>query len=125
MLTSEPPLYSVNAHAEELREYFVSHGGQQSLYLDLTGDYGELARMFVDEMKKHVSSYSPLDTKLRQEAGNLDDAEDDAQRASFQQISDNTLSEWILPDFSTTTLKDYTVCSVLMMATCKAYVQKP
>ncbi|KAI0654379.1 hypothetical protein C8Q70DRAFT_1058475 [Cubamyces menziesii] len=81
--------FYVNAHAEELREYFVSHGGQQSLYLDLTGDYGELARMFVDEMKKH--------------------------------ISDNTLSEWILPDFSTTTLKDYTVCSVLMMATCKAY----
>ncbi|KAJ8481919.1 hypothetical protein ONZ51_g5702 [Trametes cubensis] len=113
--------FYVNAHAEELREYFVSHGGQQSLYLDLTGDYGELARMFVDEMKKHVSSYSPLDPELCLNVVNLDAAEDDAQRAYFRQISDNTLSEWILPDFSTTTLKDYTVCSVLMMATCKAY----
>ncbi|KAI0325948.1 hypothetical protein GY45DRAFT_1329621 [Cubamyces sp. BRFM 1775] len=81
--------FYVNAHAEELREYFVSHDGQQSLYVELTGDYGELARKFVVEMEKH--------------------------------ISDNTLSEWILPDFTTTTLKDYTVCSVLMMATCKAY----
>ncbi|KAH9899269.1 hypothetical protein C8Q73DRAFT_313059 [Cubamyces lactineus] len=81
--------FYVNAHAEDLRQYFVSHGGQQSLYLELTEDYGKLARMFTVEMKKH--------------------------------ISDSTLSEWILPDFSTTTLKDYTVCSILMMATCKAY----
>ncbi|KAH9899271.1 hypothetical protein C8Q73DRAFT_787174 [Cubamyces lactineus] len=81
--------FYVNAHAEELREYFVSHDGQQSLSLDACGDFGEIARKFTAEMKKY--------------------------------FSDNTLSEWILPDFSTTTLKDHTVCSVLMMATCKAY----
>ncbi|KAH9899270.1 hypothetical protein C8Q73DRAFT_787173 [Cubamyces lactineus] len=81
--------FYVNAHAEELRQYFVSHDGQQQLRLGADGDFGELARQFAVEMKKH--------------------------------ISDSTLSEWILPDFSTTTLIDYTVCSVLMMVTCKAY----
>lgn len=27
--------------------------------------------------------------------------------------------EWILPDFTTTTLKDTTICSILMMSTLK------
>lgn len=33
---------------------------------------------------------------------------------------DSTLAEWILPDFTTTTIKDSTICSVLMMSTLKA-----
>ena len=35
---------------------------------------------------------------------------------------DKDLQEWILPDFSTTTLSDTIICSVLMMSTLKTYV---
>ena len=35
------------------------------------------------------------------------------------QVVDDTLVEWILPGFTTTTTKDTTACSVVMMATLK------
>jgi len=38
-----------------------------------------------------------------------------------QNVIDKDLQKWILPDFTTTTLSDTIICSVLMMATLKAY----
>ena len=35
---------------------------------------------------------------------------------------DKDLVQWVLPDFSTTTLTDTSVCAVLLMATLKSYV---
>ncbi|RPD75593.1 hypothetical protein L226DRAFT_612606 [Lentinus tigrinus ALCF2SS1-7] len=37
-------------------------------------------------------------------------------------VVDSTLVEWILPDFTTTTLHDRAVCSIVMMASLKQYV---
>ncbi|KZT00873.1 uncharacterized protein LAESUDRAFT_708199 [Laetiporus sulphureus 93-53] len=37
--------------------------------------------------------------------------------------TDETLKRWILPDFTTTTLVDTTICSVMMMATLSAEIQ--
>ncbi|RDX55247.1 hypothetical protein OH76DRAFT_1552446 [Lentinus brumalis] len=38
-----------------------------------------------------------------------------------ENVVDSTLVEWILPDFTTTTLHDRAVCSVVMMASLKQY----
>ena len=39
---------------------------------------------------------------------------------SHSKVVDKTLVEWVLPDFTTTTANDATICSVLLMATLKA-----
>ncbi|KAL1949119.1 hypothetical protein VTO73DRAFT_10925 [Trametes versicolor] len=86
--------FYVNAHAEELREYFVAHEGKRTLTVSDVGtphtvDFGRLARA----MTRHI----------------------------HKSVIDSTLVEWILPDFTTTSLKDTTICSVIMMSTLKAY----
>ncbi|OJT14288.1 hypothetical protein TRAPUB_9148 [Trametes pubescens] len=88
--------FYVNAHAEELRAYFVAHEGTRRLIVEDVGtrhsvDFGRLARAMTREIHKNVV--------------------------------DSTLAEWILPDFTTTTIKDSTICSVLMMSTLKAYFE--
>ncbi|EIW55108.1 uncharacterized protein TRAVEDRAFT_172771 [Trametes versicolor FP-101664 SS1] len=88
--------FYVNAHAEELRAYFVAHEGTRRLLVEDVGtrhsvDFGRLARAMTREIHKNVV--------------------------------DSTLAEWILPDFTTTTIKDSTICSVLMMSTLKAYFE--
>ncbi|KAL1949118.1 hypothetical protein VTO73DRAFT_10924 [Trametes versicolor] len=88
--------FYVNAHADELRAYFVAHEGTRRLTVSGVGtrhsvDFGSLARAMTREIHKNVV--------------------------------DSTLAEWILPDFTTTTIKDSTVCSVLMMSTLKAYFE--
>ena len=40
---------------------------------------------------------------------------------SFIQVVDKTFVEWTLPDFTTTTLNDTTICSVLLMSTLQKY----
>ncbi|KAH9855392.1 hypothetical protein C2E23DRAFT_883330 [Lenzites betulinus] len=86
--------FYVNAHAEELRAYFVAHEGKQGLTVNAKVkngeiDFGQFARDMTLQIHKNVV--------------------------------DSTLAEWILPDFTTTTEKDMTICSVLMMATLKEY----
>ncbi|OJT14294.1 hypothetical protein TRAPUB_9154 [Trametes pubescens] len=85
---------SVNAHAEELRQYFVAHEEKKTLVVEDVGtrysvDFGRLARLMTDKIHENVV--------------------------------DGTLVEWILPDFTTTTLKDTTICSILMMSTLKQF----
>ncbi|KAI0356037.1 hypothetical protein OH77DRAFT_1589515 [Trametes cingulata] len=84
--------FYVNAHAEELRHYFVPHEGQKPLIVETMGsrysiDYGALARAMTRQIHENVV--------------------------------DKTLVEWVLPDFSTTTVKDTTICSVFLMSTLK------
>ncbi|EIW55111.1 uncharacterized protein TRAVEDRAFT_51237 [Trametes versicolor FP-101664 SS1] len=86
--------FYVNAHAGELRNYFVAHEGKRRLTVYDVGtrhtvDFGRLARAMTQQIHKNVV--------------------------------DSTLVEWILPDFTTTSLKDTTICSVIMMSTLKAY----
>ncbi|KAI4259866.1 MAG: hypothetical protein L6R42_004339 [Xanthoria sp. 1 TBL-2021] len=80
--------FHINAHAEELRSFFVAHEGREELeVLDegtiKTVDFGPLAVRMTKEMDKHI-----VDPDLRQ---------------------------WILPDFSTTTHTDTVTAAVLIM----------
>ncbi|KAJ8481901.1 hypothetical protein ONZ51_g5696 [Trametes cubensis] len=88
--------FYVNAHAEELRHYFVAHEGKKELIVQASGtrytvDFGALSR----QMTKKI----------------------------HENVLDSTLVDWILPDFTTTTVKDTTICSVVMMSTLKAYFE--
>ncbi|KAH8101707.1 hypothetical protein BXZ70DRAFT_931611 [Cristinia sonorae] len=84
----------VNANAEELQSSFVQHEGQKSLDINLFG-----TRHTVDfgEFAKMMSA-------------KIDD-----------DIVDKSLKDWILPNFSTTTDNDTTVCAIMMMATLQKF----
>jgi hypothetical protein len=86
----------VNAHAEELREHFVAHGGKQGVKVFGAGcrysvDFGLLAQ----QMTKAMDDF----------------------------VVDPSLRDWILPAFSTTTHTDSVAAAVVMMATLKAYFE--
>lgn len=86
--------FYINAHAEELRTYFVDHEGQKELTVYAVGnihtvDFGALA--------KHMTS-------LIQD-----------------NVKDPDLQDWIMPDFSTTTSSDRAVAAVLMMGAMQKY----
>ncbi|EIW74183.1 hypothetical protein CONPUDRAFT_170209 [Coniophora puteana RWD-64-598 SS2] len=84
----------VNAHAEELRSSFVAHQGKKELVVSAGGD-----RYSVD-----------FGDMARQMTGLL-----------HKNLVDPELRDWILPIFSTTTITDSTVASIVMMATMKKY----
>ncbi len=78
----------INAHAEELRSFFVAHQGQKELWIKAVGtihtvDFGALARSMTELMSANV-----VDPELR---------------------------PWIMPAFSTTTETDKVVASIVMM----------
>ena len=86
--------FYINAHAEELRSFFVAHEGQKELEVVEMGtirsvDFGELAIRMTRQIEKSV-----LDPELR---------------------------TWIMPEFSTTTKSDRVVASILMMGTLQKY----
>ena len=86
--------FHVNAHAEELRPFFVTHEGRKELEVFEFGtiktvDFGPLAVRMTKEMDKHV-----VDPDLRQ---------------------------WIMPDFTTTTDTDTVTAAVLMMGAMQEY----
>ena len=84
----------VNANAEQLRSCFVAHEGKKELVVTAVGD-----RYTVDF------------GWMSREMGDL----------LAKEVVDKTLVEWIVPDFSTTTVTDKTVGCMIMMATLKAY----
>ena len=59
---------SVNAHAEELRQYFVSHEGQRTLEIEANGkgtpgwplDCADMARQFAQKIHENVRGYPDL-----------------------------------------------------------------
>ena len=87
--------FYVNAHAEELRDSFVAHEDKKEL--EIVFHSGN--RFTVDQ-----SLFARRMTELMHD-----------------NIVDSELRTWILPSFSTTTLNDITVASIIMMGTLKAY----
>jgi hypothetical protein len=86
--------FYINANAEELRDYFVSHEGQKELIVELVGTidsqvYDVFAKLMADVMSEN--------------------------------IKDPELRDWILPSFSTTTDTDRAVGSVLFMGAMQKY----
>ncbi|KAF9072081.1 hypothetical protein BDP27DRAFT_1321041 [Rhodocollybia butyracea] len=87
--------FYVDANAESLRSIFVAHEGKKELVVEAVG-----SRYTVDfgYMARTMTE------KLR------------------ENINDPSVVDWITPKFSTTTLNDAVVSSVLMMATMKHYL---
>ena len=87
--------FYINAHAEELRDVFVSHQGQEELVVEFgdgtlsTVDYS----VFATEMSKLVK----------------------------KKVVDPELCSWMLPAFSTTTQHDVAIASVAMMGSMQKY----
>ena len=85
----------INAHAEELRSFFVAHEGQKELWIIYdsgsihTVDMGDFARRMGYLLSKNVK--------------------------------DPELHPWIIPAFSTTTNNDRVVASVIMMGALQKY----
>ncbi|KAM5542914.1 hypothetical protein V8D89_003298 [Ganoderma adspersum] len=88
--------FYINAHAEELRSHFVAHEGKKRLVIKTVGT-------------RHSVNYAKLARTFT--------------KLIHENVVDDTLVKWILPKFTTTTLKDTTVCSVVMMATLKEYFE--
>jgi hypothetical protein len=89
--------FYVNAHAEDLREFFAEHEGKKEIIIDVgltpleAMDMGALAQKFTLLIKEN--------------------------------IVDNELRDWIMPDFSTTTDEDKTVAAIVMMGTLQKYFE--
>jgi hypothetical protein len=84
----------VNAHAEELRHLFVEHEGKKELVIDAIG-----------------SRYTVDFGDMSRQMGQL----------IQKNVLDADLRSWLVPDFTTTTINDQIVASVVMMATLAAY----
>ncbi|RFU75202.1 hypothetical protein TARUN_7036 [Trichoderma arundinaceum] len=89
--------FYINAHAEELRSFFVRHEGRKELIVDLSPQTMETL---------DIAFAATLFAKLIQE-----------------NVVDPDLERWILPNFSTTTSNDISVAAMVMMATTKAYFE--
>ncbi|KAJ5469126.1 hypothetical protein N7475_006878 [Penicillium sp. IBT 31633x] len=86
--------FFVNAHAEELRSFFVAHDGQKQLEVGGAGsidntNFGALAVRMTELIQKNV-----IDEDLR---------------------------DWIMPSFTTTTESDNVVAAILMMGALQKY----
>ena len=86
--------FYINAHAEELRSFFVAHEGQKEL---VTVDFGTIDTV----------DFGTIAEKMT--------------RLIAKNVLDPDLRDWIMPAFSTTTTSDRVVASVLMMGTLQKY----
>ncbi len=86
--------FYINAHAEELRSFFVAHDGQKELE---TIDFGTI----------HSVDFGPIAQKMT--------------HLIQKNVLDPELRTWIMPSFSTTTSSDRVVASVLMMGALQKY----
>ncbi|KAL7908032.1 hypothetical protein GGI35DRAFT_453182 [Trichoderma velutinum] len=89
--------FYINAHAEELRSFFVEHEGKKQLVVDLSPQ---------TMINLDIAYAAKLFTGLIQE-----------------NVRDPDLKSWLLPDFSTTTDNDISVAAMVMMATTKSYFE--
>lgn len=86
--------FYINAHAEELRYFFVDHEGQEELVVEMVGtrhtvDFGSFAQQMANLLGKKVK--------------------------------DPELRDWVMPDFSTTTDEDRAVGAILFMGAMQKY----
>ena len=93
-ILSQLSLY-INAHAEELRSFFVAHEGQKALWIH----YGSGSIHTIDN------------GRFAQNMGIL----------LSKNVNDPDLHPWIMPAFSTTTDNDRIVASVIMMGALQKY----
>ena len=85
----------INAFAEELRSKFVAHEGKKELQLEIPES--SLEGINFDSLARRMASLLN------------------------ENLVDESLEEWIIPNFSTTTKVDITVATITMMASMKAY----
>jgi hypothetical protein len=86
--------FYINANAEALRDYFVSHQGQKELVVK---DVGTIDSVDIAALARRMT-------------GLIQD-----------NVKDPNLRDWIMPAFSTTTVGDRTTAAVLMMGSMQAY----
>lgn len=86
--------FFINAHAEDLRSFFVSHEGQKQLEVIENGDI-------------HSVDFGTLALRMT--------------RLIETNVVDEELRTWIMPDFSTTTESDNVVAAILMMGALQKY----
>ena len=84
----------INAHAEELRSFFVAHEGQKELWIEGGGTI-------------HSADFRAMSQKM--------------SKLMSTQVVDPELHSWIMPDFSTTTENDQIVASIIMMGAMQKY----
>ena len=85
----------VNAHSEEMRNYFVNFEGKKMLEIVYEG--GTAKRLDWTGFTANISILIE------------------------RNVTDLTLRSWIVPDFSTTTENNKVVCSIVMMSTLQKY----
>ncbi|OJJ60227.1 hypothetical protein ASPSYDRAFT_78443 [Aspergillus sydowii CBS 593.65] len=86
--------FYINANAEDLRSLFVAHEGQKEL---VTVDVGTI----------HTVDFGTIALKFT--------------RLIEENVVDEELRDWIMPDFSTTTKSDSVVAAILMMGALQEY----
>ncbi|KAI0334311.1 hypothetical protein GY45DRAFT_1343615 [Cubamyces sp. BRFM 1775] len=86
--------FYINAHAEELRGYFVVHTASERLTVERNGN-------------RYTLDYESMVGEMTRLIGH--------------NVVDATLVDWILPNFTTTTSKDTMICSIAMMSTLQRY----
>ena len=91
--------FYVNAHAEELRSFFVAHEGQKGLEVEADGVIFENGVSKID--------YGRMAVKMTE--------------LIAANVNDPQLRTWIMPDFSTTTEADKVVAAILMMGAMQEY----
>ncbi|KAK7211068.1 hypothetical protein V2G26_018246 [Clonostachys chloroleuca] len=90
--------FYVNGHAEQLRHGLVHHDGKKTMNIEMEADT-TLENMDINLISKQI-------------------------RPAMQGlIVDESLTEWLLPEFSTTTTDDRTVAALTLMATLKSYFE--
>ncbi|KAG6909874.1 hypothetical protein DXG01_014910 [Tephrocybe rancida] len=87
--------FYINAHADELRDKFVSCDDKKELIV--TSESTTMEGMDFGELSIHMSE------------------------AISANVKDESLVPWVMPDFTTTTPDDSVICSVLLMSTLKEY----
>ncbi|KAF8071714.1 hypothetical protein FPV67DRAFT_892725 [Lyophyllum atratum] len=87
--------FYINAHAEELRDKFVAHSGKKTL--TVLSNSNTVEGTHFGEMAVQLSG------KIH------------------ENVTDQSLIPWVLPNFSTTTLNDTVISSILIMSTLKSY----
>ncbi|KAG8820173.1 hypothetical protein FRC17_010234 [Serendipita sp. 399] len=86
--------FYVNANAESLRSKFVAHEGKKQLAVVVEGTrYTVDFGWMANEMGRQLK----------------------------ENILDETLHDWVIPNFTTTTPNDIVICSVLLMSTLQKY----
>ena len=86
--------FFVNGNAKALRSTFVAHEGKQELVIEAVGTRYAMDPAYMAHQM----------TELMQE-----------------HITDKSLREWIMPNFTTTTLADRSISAIVMMGTMKEY----